>query len=421
MAVFDNMNGTYSSGIAPEIRKYYDRTLIREAEGNLVYQRDLQKRPLPLNNGKTVQFRKFHPFAISLVPLKEGVTPDGQKIKVSEKHATIKPYGNYVPFTDELDKTTIDEMHKETAGLLSRQARETLDAIAGEAVNGGLNVIYANGTSRADIGSTNVLTSALVKKAVRVLEKNKAPKFADGCYHAVIDPEGKYDLTNDPLWIDVAKYQDKEKIERYEIGKIHGVKFYETTEAKVFKANEPLYGNVTNIAINGGSWDVAEQTGFVTVAVATGTSSSATDNDKAYWCRQMVGKTVRLYDASATAYINALIDQCFVDGNNFKLTLRYLDTASNWSYASGDKIYGQSAGASDIDVHSTIIYGQDYAGAVELGGNGGNIQSIMNAPGSSGAEDPLAQRGTIAWKVNGYCVTILQDAYVVRVEHAVSE
>lgn len=421
MAVFDNMNGTYSSGVSPEVRKYYDRTLIREAEGNLVYQRDLQKRTLPLNNGKTVQFRKFHPFAISLVPLKEGVTPDGQKIKVSEKHATIKPYGGFVPYTDELNMTLIDDMQKESASLLSRQAHETLDGIAAEAVNGGLNVIYANGTSRADIGAGNVLTAALVKKAVRALEKNKAPKFPDGTYHAIIDPDGKYDLTNDPLWIDKAKYQDKTKIERYELGMLHGVKFYETTEAKVFKTDEPLYGDVTNIAINGGAWLVAEQIGYVTVSIATATSANATDNDKAYWCRQMVGKSIRLYDASATAYINALIDQVFLDGNNFKLTLRYLDTASNWAYASGDKIYGQSAGASGTEVHSTIIYGQDYAGAVELGGNGGNIQSILNAPGSAGAEDPLAQRGTIAWKVKGYCVTILQDAYVVRIEHAVSE
>ena len=40
--------------------------------------------------------------------------------------------------------------------------------------------------------------------------------------------------------------------------------------------------------------------------------------------------------------------------------------------------------------------------------------------GSAGAADPLDQRGTIGWKVRGYTATILQDAYIVRLEHSVT-
>ena len=125
----------------------------------------------------------------------------------------------------------------------------------------------------------------------------------------------------------------------------------------------------------------------------------------------MAGKLVRIYDSSATAYMNALVDQAVVDGSNLKLTLRYLDTASNWAYASGDKVYSTSGGASNIEVHSTIVYGENFGASVQLGGDGGNIQSILKAPGSSGALDPLNQRGTVAWKVKGFTATILQDAY----------
>ena len=422
MAVFDNINGTFSSAISPEIRKYFDRTLLREVEANLVHQRDLQKKTLPLKNGKTIQLRKFHAFAPLPVPLKEGVTPDGQTIRVSEQHVTVKPYGSFVPYTDELDPTTIDDMTKEIADRLARQARETLDVIAANALNGGLNVIYADANggvnaTRADIATGDVLTSAHIKRAVRALEKANAQRFPDGYYHAIIDPETKFDLTNDALWVDVAKYQQSEKIDKYELGKMLGVKFYLTTMTKTFSGTMYLYGTTTNVAINGGAWSVATKTGYVTVAKSTAGSNDA---DYEYFCRQMVGQTVRLYDASATAYMYALIDQAFVEGTNCKLTLRYVDTASDWAYASGDKIYAQDGGASGLEVHSTIIYGQDFGGSVNLGGNGGEIQTIINAPGSSGAEDPLAQRGTIAWKVRGYAVTILQDAYGVRVEHAVS-
>lgn len=428
MAVFDNLNTTYSSGVAPEVTKYFDRVLLRETEAALVHQRDLQNRNLPLKNGKTIQFRKFHPFEPDDTPLKEGVTPDGQTLKVSEIHATVKPYGKHVEYTDELDLTLIDDNVKEAAQLLARQAAETLDMIAANALNAGLNVIYAdaNGgvnTSRSDIAAGDVLTSAHIKRAVRELEKTNTQKFPDGYYHAIIDPETKFDLTADSLWIDVAKYQNGEKIEKYELGKMLGVKFYETTRTKVFKSTDSLYVDngtpVTNLALNGGAWTVATATGYVTIAKTTA-YAAGTDADYEYWCRRMAGKLIRVYDASATAYMNALVDQAVVDGSNLKLTLRYLDTASNWAYASNDKIYSTSGGASNVEVHSTIVYGENFGASVQLGGDGGNIQSILKAPGSSGALDPLNQRGTVAWKVKGFTATILQDAYGIRIEHAVS-
>lgn len=429
MAVFDNLNTTYAAGVAPEVTKYFDRMLLRETEAKLVHHRDMQKKNLPLKNGKTIQFRKFSPFAVDLTPLKEGVTPDGQTINVSEIHATVKPYGKHVEYTDELDLTLIDDNLKEIARLNARQAKETLDAIDREALNSGLNVIYCDAgggvnTSRSDIvAGTDVLVAAHIKRAVRALEKANAERFPDGYYHAIIDPETKYDLTNDSLWVDIAKYQNSEKIEDYELGKMMGVKFFESTATKVFKSTEVLYTDngvgVTNLALNGGSWTVATQTGFVTIAKTTA-YATGTLADYDYWCRRMAGKFIRLYDASATAYMNALVDQAMIDGSNLKLTLRYVDTASDWAYASSDKIYAQGAGASNADVHSTIVYGQNHAGSVELGGDGGNIKSIIKAPGSSGAADPLDQRGTIGWKVRGYCATILQDAYIVRLEHSVS-
>jgi N4-gp56 family major capsid protein len=70
-----------------------------------------------------------------------------------------------------------------------------------------------------------------------------------------------------------------------------------------------------------------------------------------------------------------------------------------------------------VNVFGTLVYGQNAYGDIELDGNGGNVKVIINPPGSSGAADPLEQRGTIAWKVKGYCATILQDSFLVRIEH----
>jgi len=429
MGVYDNINATYSPGVAPEVTKYFERTLLRDTEANLVHQRDLQHRVLPLKAGASIQFRKFQPFNPDDTPLKEGVTPDGQTLRVTEIHATPKPYGQFVPYTDELNLTLVDDNVKEAATLLARQAAETLDLVCANAMNAGDNVIFADAgggvnTSRSDIvGGTDILAAAHIKRAVRALEKANAQKFPDGYYHAIVDPETKYDLTADPLWVDVAKYQRADKIDKYELGMMLGVKFYESTRTKIFKSSDALYTDagtpVTNLALNGGAWTVSSQTGYVTIAKTTA-YATGTDADFAYWCRRMNGKMVRIYDSSATAYMDALIDRAMVDGSNLKLTLRYLDTANDWAYASGDKVYATGAGYSNADVHATIVYGENFAGAVTLGSEGGKVQAILKAPGSSGSDDPLNQRGTVAWKVQGFTATILQPAYGVRIEHSVS-
>ena len=50
----------------------------------------------------------------------------------------------------------------------------------------------------------------------------------------IIHPDIAYDLTNDPAWKDVKTYSDPKDIYEGEIGKIFGVRFVETTEAKIW-------------------------------------------------------------------------------------------------------------------------------------------------------------------------------------------
>jgi len=108
-----------------------------------------------------------------------------------------------------------------------------------------------------------------------------------------------------------------------------------------------------------------------------------------------------------------------VDYENKKIKFRWVPGTSvtnNWTTSNSLKIVPYGGGASNAPVYSTLVYAQDAFGSVELGGNGRNVEIIINPPGSSGALDPLAQRGTIAWKVKGFCSVILQDDFVVRIE-----
>ena len=405
-----NINYTSFPGVVPvDVQQYMFRNFLPRVTSNRVYGKDLQRRSLPAHNGKRVVFNKMNPFSIDTTPLKEGVTPDGQNIITSTLTATVRPYGKYTALTDEIDWAMIDGFKREASLRLGDQAHETLEAVTRDALACGVNVQYVGQTSRAALTSDNILTYAEVKKAVRTLAKNKAKPFPDGFYHAIIGPETKFDLMSDPMWVDIAKYQDSSNLENGEVGRMYKVKFFESNSPMIFKKETVLFGTVASVAATG--YDAASK--VVTVA-ATAVSSGKDPQELEYFVRCMAGRMVMLGGDTA-----AVVDHVVVDGASLKVYLRWIGNEA-WAWASGDKIEPMGAGASDAEVHGTIIYGQDFAGDVALEGSGDNVQMIIKPLGSSGTEDPLDQRGTMGWKVKGYTATILQDSYIVRIEHGVS-
>ena len=86
-------NTTTAAGMNVEMKTFYDRTLIENAEPELVHDQWAQTRDIPQNGGKTIEFRKYDQLPKALTPLTEGVTPEGQEMKVTKLEATVKQYG----------------------------------------------------------------------------------------------------------------------------------------------------------------------------------------------------------------------------------------------------------------------------------------------------------------------------------------
>ncbi|MEG0767198.1 MAG: N4-gp56 family major capsid protein, partial [Clostridia bacterium] len=376
------INQTGSQGVAVSIAQYYDRKLLEKAVPQLIHCRDAQMRTLPRNNGRTVQFRKMVPFAPITSALSEGVTPDGQKLNQTELRATIAPYGGYVEMTDELNWVTLDNLHRETADLLADQAALSVDTVARDALHAGTNVMYGGGkTTRGALTSADVMDGTLLRKAVRFLKNQNCRAFDDGYYHAIIDPDTAYDLMSDAAWIDPAKYQDKSAIERGELGCLYGVKFFESTNAKQFYAAEEIVAGVEMLRVAVSShWNATTKTLSLLDAALTSVQQTALANKNI----NIQGVTATI--ASATA-------------NTLVLTTAPAQ-AAGWA---GATITPTGGGASGAKVASTLVYGKHAFGCVQLDGTGKNIQTIIKPHGSSGTEDPLNQRGTIGWKVNGFC------------------
>ena len=228
-----NTQTTGTGTLSDEMKTYYSDYLIDNAQPKLVHDQFGQKHPIPKNGGKTIEFRKFSPLPKLLDPLTEGVTPDGQSLTVTKIEATVEQYGGYVTISDMLELTAIDNTLVQATKLLGNQAGATLDTITREVLNGGTNVVYAGGAaSRSALTAESKLTVDDIATAVLVLKEQNAEKIGDS-FVAIIHPAVAKDLRKDPEWKDVKNY-DPSDWYAGEIGRIEGVRFVETTEAKIF-------------------------------------------------------------------------------------------------------------------------------------------------------------------------------------------
>ena len=270
----ENVNVTTDAGLSVENKTFYDRALLEEASPNLIHMQFGQKRPIPKNGGKRIQFRRYASLPKALKPLTEGVTPEARKLSATAVEAEVNQYGDFVCLSDVLDLTAIDNNVLEATKAVGRQAGLTLDTITRNVLQSGTNVFYcpkvgANGvqtpvTDRSGLDKTCTLTVDVVKKVAAMLKAANAPKI-DGDYVCILHPYVAYDIMSDPRWEEMHKYTTPENMYQGEIGRIAGVRFVETSEAAVYKGTENSCP--TGLAVFGclflaqGAYGVTEVTG----------------------------------------------------------------------------------------------------------------------------------------------------------------
>ena len=387
--LFDNTNVTTDTGLSDEMKTYYSDYLIDLAEPYLVHDQFGQKQPIPQNKGKTIEFRKYSPLPKALTPLTEGVTPSGQKLTMSVITATVAQYGGYVELSDILIMTAIDNNQVQATKLLAAQAGRTLDTITREVLAGGTNVQYAEGahSTRDTLDSNDKMTIDAVRKAVRYLKVMNAQKI-NGDFVGIIHPDVSYDLMSDPKWVNVKTYSDPDGIYEGEIGKIEGVRFVETSEAKIFEGTPLTAGSKT-----------------LTVKTASSSSTSLAVNEAitADDATALAGRTVLIGTAPAT-----IASATAGAAGSASLTL-----SAAASIAKETVIAPDDAGAGGAAVYATLILGDNAYGVTEV--SGGGLQYISKQLGSAGTADPLNQRATCGWKATKVAERLVEE-YMVRIE-----
>lgn len=377
--------------LSPEMKTYYSDYLIDEAEPNLVHDQFGQKHAIPVNGGKIIEFRKYDSLPKALTPLVEGVVPDGQSLNVTTITATVAQFGGYITISDMLILTAIDNNIVEATQILGSQAGRTLDSITREKLMEGTSVLYSGGKTARYLLSGGgesgncYLTVDDVKRAVRALKKVNCAKV-NGYYWGIIHPDCEYDLMNDNDWKTPHSYVDTSNLYVNELGEVAGVRFVESTEAKVFHGSD-LASDSRTLTLNG--------------ALSAGAITSITFDGGTVTENALKGRYV------------------IVGGYKFKVTANTTTTLTVDSVtivaeiADNTTIYPGEGGAEGRDVYATLIGGANAYGVTEV--TGGGLQHFVKALGSAGTSDPINQISTVGWKATKTAEILVQQ-YMVRIE-----
>lgn len=382
---------TLRNELSPEMKTFYDMNLIENAGPNLVHNQFGEPHPIPANGGKKIEFRKFETLPKATVPLTEGVTPDGKNLSVTTVTADVNQYGDYIRQTDLLELTAIDNTIVQATKKLGEQAGRTLDTVVRDILHTGTNVLYANKISgstetevmhRYDLDETAKMTVDTVERAATKLRANNVKPMGDGYYVAIIHPHVAYDIRRDPEFISAHKYAQPRELYTGEIGEIAGVRFVQTTEAKIYNGND-LASNSRTLSVNGSS-----VTNTKTVPFDGGTVADSS----------LVGRYV------------------LINGQRVKVvsnTTSQLTLDTNVTAADNTVIYPGEGGAAGIAVYGSIFLGQNAYATTEI--TGGGLETIVKQKGYG--EDPLNQRSSVGWKATKTAAILLEEG-VLRVETA---
>ena len=377
------------------MKTLYDKTLITRAGANLVHEQFGQRRPIPKHGGKTVEFRRFSKLPKALTAITEGVTPAGNKLNVSAVSCTVDQYGDYIEQTDMLELTAVDNTIVEATKELASQAGLTLDTVVRNELVGGTNVMYApkvsGGTEteitlREDITADCRLRVKDVFKAAAELKAVNAPKIG-GSYVAIVHPYVAYDLMQDAgeQWLGIQKYANPETILKGEIGKLAGVRFVESTEAKIYAPGE-----------------IADGLCRLTAAGDVSASATVPVNETL---------TAHSFDTPVPVYVNGVSNTVTAISVDSATGAATLTLGSAVTLSGGDLICGKGAGKDGSAVFCTLFLGENAYGVTDI--EGGGLEHIVKQRGYG--NDPLNQRSSVGWKATKVAKRLLEE-YMIRYE-----
>lgn len=389
------VNVTTQDSLSPTMKTYYSNVLLKNSREDEIFGQFAEESPLAYGN--TIEWRKFNTFDLALTPLTEGVIPTGQMFGMTAITAPVYQHGDYTALSDILEYEAYDNVIYGASEEMGAAAKETKEILTRNALLSGNSVAYApkvSGgskvpvTSRDGLDSTAILDPDFIMHIVTWLKKNKAPKFAGNTYVMAIHPSQSEDLRLSNKWEEFHKYGNLQPIFNGEIGMLHGMRFVESNNVKIYRGDDLTEG-ARNLSVK-----TAITTGTTSVAVKEVITSA---DAAALAGRTILLGTVKATIASATA----------AAAGSASLTL----TANVEDIAANTVIYPGEGGAAGGAVYAAFAFGKGAYGVLKPSGQ--NMEMIVKDKSVIGG--PLNQFSTIGYKF-GHGAKILYQERFIRVE-----
>ena len=197
----------------------------------------MHRSAIATQGGNAATFPKLSALAPTTTALDATENPSAESLADTAVTITPNEYGVPVELGRKLLRTSPRAILQDAIRILSVNAVESRDKLGGTVALAGSNVRYVNGRANAGLlQAGDVVSRAEIVRAKVQLGKQKAPKFADGSYAAVLgsaqigDVFGSGSLND---FVDVSKYASPEVIRTGEIGRFMGFTFYEASQANV--------------------------------------------------------------------------------------------------------------------------------------------------------------------------------------------
>jgi len=221
------------------------RTVLENFEPNVEFF-SMWEKPMFEDGYNTVSWAKFSQLSVTVATstLTDWVTPTETAFNASVITASPEEYGIYVNLSSMLlDTSAINFIQGSAVEIGSNMAR-IIDNIVQAEVMTWTEVRYSgNATSRVTLDATDTLDWEDLIGAYTKLDTANAPKY-DWYYVALVHPHTVYDLKKDTsvTWfIETNKYVMPEKMIKWEIGAINGVRIVTSSNVGTFTSTVTVY------------------------------------------------------------------------------------------------------------------------------------------------------------------------------------
>lgn len=230
--------------LTTEMQTYYSSVFLEKAKQLLTHREGLQKSTHGKGKGKVMRMNRYTPLTAATTGLTEAQNPTEVTVSGANVDVTLVEYGTTVKVSKLINLSSIDVDAEEKTELVGQNMGETLDELCRDAIFSGATAQLAGGKAALTaVAATDTFSAAEIRKAVRTLKANKALRYQDGYFMGKVGPYTSYDLMGDTVWVNAHTYKDGSQLYQGEIGKLHGVRFVETTNQKTESSTATVYSN----------------------------------------------------------------------------------------------------------------------------------------------------------------------------------